>query len=131
MTQKYVVDTSIVIEKMVSKLIKNKEIKGTIIVPNAVVAELEAQANRGQEIGLLGLEELQELLVGPGRPGPTPRLAGVQRWRSIESALRPLAHARQGPAGAAVSTRRGSTRFGTEREPQQRTRGPSDPRSEV
>jgi len=61
MTQKYVVDTSIVIEKMVSKLIKNKEIKGTIIVPNAVVAELEAQANRGQEIGLLGLEELQEL----------------------------------------------------------------------
>src|SRR3989344_4777839 len=61
MTNKYVVDTSIVIEKMVSKLIKNKEIKGTIIVPNAVVAELEAQANRGKEIGLLGLEELQEL----------------------------------------------------------------------
>lgn len=57
----YVVDTSVIIEKIVSKLVKKKEIEGTIIVPNAVVAELEAQANRGLEIGLIGLEELEEL----------------------------------------------------------------------
>src|SRR3989344_127336 len=57
----YVVDTSVIIEKIVSKLIKKKEIEGTIVVPNAVVAELEAQANRGLEIGLIGLEELEEL----------------------------------------------------------------------
>ena len=61
MTNKYVVDTSVVIDRLITKLIKEKKIKGTIIVPNAVVAELEAQANRGQEIGLLGLEELQNV----------------------------------------------------------------------
>ena len=48
--EQYVVDTSVIIEKIVSKLVKKKEIEGTIIVPNAVVAELEAQANRGLEI---------------------------------------------------------------------------------
>ncbi len=59
--KKYVVDTSVIIEKLVTKLIKEKKIKGTILVPNASVAELEAQANKGQDIGLIGLEELQEL----------------------------------------------------------------------
>jgi len=59
--EKYVVDTSVVIERLITKLIKEKKIRGTIIVPNAVVAELEAQANKGQEIGLLGLEELQNI----------------------------------------------------------------------
>lgn len=58
---KYVLDTSVVIEKIASKLIKEKKIHGTIIIPNAVVAELEAQANRGLEIGLMGLEEIQNL----------------------------------------------------------------------
>ena len=57
----YITDTSVIIEKVVSKLIKNKKIKREHLIPNAVVAELEAQANRGQETGLLGLEELQEL----------------------------------------------------------------------
>jgi len=57
----YVVDTSIVIEKAVSKLIKEKKIGGRIIIPRAVLAELENQANKGLEIGYLGLEELQEL----------------------------------------------------------------------
>ncbi|HOI13899.1 MAG TPA: PINc/VapC family ATPase, partial [Methanoculleus sp.] len=33
----------------------------TIIIPEAVVAELEAQANQGREIGFSGLTELQEL----------------------------------------------------------------------
>ncbi len=60
-TEKYVIDTSILIEKLVSKMIKNKEIKGAILIPHTVVAELEHQANRGQEIGFLGLEEIQEI----------------------------------------------------------------------
>jgi ATPase len=60
-TEKYVTDTSVLIEKLVSKLIKSKEIKGTILIPNAVIAELEHQANRGQEIGFLGLEEIQDI----------------------------------------------------------------------
>jgi ATPase len=43
-------------------MIKAGEYKGaTIIVPEAVIAELEAQANNGREIGFLGLSELQSL----------------------------------------------------------------------
>lgn len=61
MEGKYIVDTSVVIEGVISKLINNKEISGKILVPKAVLAELEHQANLGQEIGSLGLEELQKL----------------------------------------------------------------------
>jgi ATPase len=43
-------------------MIKAGEYKGaTIIVPEAVIAELEAQANNGREIGFSGLSELQSL----------------------------------------------------------------------
>ncbi|KUG20459.1 hypothetical protein ASZ90_009803 [hydrocarbon metagenome] len=43
-------------------MIKSGEYSGaTIIIPEAVVAELEAQANQGREIGFSGLTELQEL----------------------------------------------------------------------
>ena len=57
----YVVDTSAVIEKVVSRLIKEDKLKGSVLIPNAVVAELENQANYGHEIGFVGLEELQEI----------------------------------------------------------------------
>lgn len=57
----YVTDTSVVIERAISKFIKNKEIEGKILIPKAVIAELEHQANKGQETGYLGLEEIQEL----------------------------------------------------------------------
>ncbi|MEK6862477.1 MAG: PIN domain-containing protein, partial [Nanoarchaeota archaeon] len=59
--ESYVLDTSVVIEKIVSRLIKEKKFKGKVIIPKAVLAELEHQANTGQETGMLGLEELQEL----------------------------------------------------------------------
>ena len=59
--ENYVVDTSVVIERIISKLVKKGEIKGKIIVPQAVISELENQANKGHEIGFIGLEELQEL----------------------------------------------------------------------
>ena len=43
-------------------MIKTGEYQGaTIIIPEAVVAELEAQANQGREIGFSGLTELQAL----------------------------------------------------------------------
>ncbi|MAG20451.1 ATPase [archaeon] len=57
----YVVDTSVVIERVVSKLVEKKEIEGRILIPRAVVSELENQANKGLEIGMMGLEELQNL----------------------------------------------------------------------
>ena len=59
--KKYVIDTSFVIEGLVSEYIKQGKIKGKILIPRAVLAELEHQANQGQEIGFLGLEELQRL----------------------------------------------------------------------
>ena len=59
---KIVPDTSVVIDGRITSMIKTGEYKGaTIIIPEAVVAELEAQANQGREIGVSGLTELQEL----------------------------------------------------------------------
>ena len=55
-------DTSVLIDGRITSMIKAGEYKGsTIIVPEAVIAELEAQANNGREIGFSGLSELQQL----------------------------------------------------------------------
>lgn len=56
----YVADTSAIINKFLPKLI-HKGLKGKLLVPNAVMAELENQANRGREEGFLGLEEVAKL----------------------------------------------------------------------
>ncbi|MHC1631436.1 MAG: ATPase, T2SS/T4P/T4SS family [Methanotrichaceae archaeon] len=57
-------DTSVVIDGRVSKKVKSGEYLGRrIVIPEAVVAELEAQANHGREIGIKGLEELKRLSV--------------------------------------------------------------------
>jgi ATPase len=55
-------DTSVVIDGRITSMIKSGEYKGaTIVIPEPVIAELEAQANQGREIGFSGLTELQEL----------------------------------------------------------------------
>jgi len=59
--KKYVPDTSVIIEGKISELIKTKKVSGEIIIHNAVLSELEAQANKRKEIGFLGLDELKEL----------------------------------------------------------------------
>jgi ATPase len=62
MAQPLVPDTSVVIDGRVSAKIRAGELQGRrIVVPEAVVAELEAQANHGRDIGLRGLEELRRL----------------------------------------------------------------------
>jgi ATPase len=59
---KMVPDTSVLIDGRITSMIKTGDYKGsTIIIPEAVVAELEAQANQGREIGFSGLNELQAL----------------------------------------------------------------------
>jgi len=66
---KIVPDTSVVIDGRITSLIKTGEYTGaSIIIPEAVIAELEAQANQGREIGFSGLTELQDLckLAGEG-----------------------------------------------------------------
>ena len=59
----YVPDTSAIIDGTLSKMISEKKIKQCkILIHNAVISELEAQANRGKEIGLIGLKEVQNLI---------------------------------------------------------------------
>ncbi len=57
----YVADTSIIIEKKVSELIQKGEITGKLVIPIAVIAELEHQANFNQAEGFLGLEEIKTI----------------------------------------------------------------------
>lgn len=56
----YVVDTSAIINRFLPSLLQ-KGLKGRIIIPNAVMAELENLANKGREEGFLGLEEVTRL----------------------------------------------------------------------
>lgn len=59
---KRVTDTSVIIDGRITALISEGEFSGDqIIVPEAAVAELEAQANRGKKTGFNGLEELGAL----------------------------------------------------------------------
>ncbi len=55
-------DTSVIIDRRITKLVKKKDFKNCkVVVPEAVVAELENQANKGRESGFSGLEELESL----------------------------------------------------------------------
>jgi ATPase len=55
-------DTSIIIEGIITELLKNEKLETKkIIIPEVVVAELEAQANKGKEIGFVGLEEINAI----------------------------------------------------------------------
>jgi ATPase len=56
-------DTSVVIDGRISERVEDGEFAGaTVLVPEAVVSELEGQANDGRETGWEGLGELQRLL---------------------------------------------------------------------
>jgi len=59
--QTYLVDTSAIIHRKVSRLAKHNQIKGLILIPNAAIAELENLANKGQDVGIKGLEEIASL----------------------------------------------------------------------
>ncbi|MXR52802.1 PIN domain-containing protein [Halovenus sp. WSH3] len=56
-------DTSVIIDGRVSERVNSGEFAdATVAVPEAVVGELESQANDGRETGWEGLEELQRLV---------------------------------------------------------------------
>ncbi len=60
--EKLVPDTSIIIEGILSKKISKKQLKPKLIlIHEAVMAELESQANKNKEIGFLGLDEISKL----------------------------------------------------------------------
>ncbi len=55
-------DTSVIIDGRITAKLRSGEYKeATVIIAEALVAELEAQANKGKETGFKGLEELKEL----------------------------------------------------------------------
>lgn len=63
MIDKIVPDTSVLIEGILSKKIEHEEIlPKEIIIHEASLSELEAQANTGREIGYMGLDEVKKLL---------------------------------------------------------------------
>lgn len=60
--EKIVPDTSVIIEGLLTDKISNNEIKANeIIIHEAVLAELEHQANLGKSIGFVGLEEIKKI----------------------------------------------------------------------
>lgn len=62
MPDKVVLDTSIVIDGRVSQLVTDGKIKDAeLVVPVAVLDELQAQASRSREPGFVGLAELKKL----------------------------------------------------------------------
>ena len=83
----YVVDTSSIILKFLPKLVK-KGLKGKLIIPNAIIAELENLANKGKEEGFLGLEEIAKLhkfkVVNIKFEGPRPSENQIRYAKSGE-----------------------------------------------
>ncbi len=58
---RFVLDTSVVVSGRATQMIENGELDGTIIIPEAVIAELEAQANFGRISGIQGLAEIEKI----------------------------------------------------------------------
>ncbi|MBU4607335.1 MAG: PINc/VapC family ATPase, partial [Methanobacterium sp.] len=59
---KIVPDTSVIVDGRITSIVQEEEFRGSeVIVPEAVVSELEYQANRGRETGFNGLVELKNL----------------------------------------------------------------------
>ncbi len=58
---KIVPDTSVLIGAKVSKLIESGELSGELVILEAVLSELENQANKGRAIGFEGLDEIAKL----------------------------------------------------------------------
>ncbi len=94
---KLVPDTSVIIEGMVSRKIKAGDIKpSAVIIHEAVIAELEHQANMNKTIGFLGLDEIKHLKELSGQFGFELSFAGI-RPHAAE-----IRHARLGEIDALI-----------------------------
>ncbi|MDD5317589.1 MAG: PINc/VapC family ATPase [Candidatus ainarchaeum sp.] len=107
MDKVFVPDTSVIIDGRVTHLIASGELEGAkIILPNAVIAELEHQANVGRETGGAGLSEITALvgLAKEGRisleyagPRPEPAQARMaKRTGEIDALIRAVAKEHSG-----------------------------------
>ncbi len=61
MVNKVITDTSIIIDGKISQMIEKGELKDIeLIIPLAVLDELQSQASKGKEYGFIGLEEIKK-----------------------------------------------------------------------
>ncbi len=59
---RFVLDTSVIVDGRITEEVRQGRFQGaTFLIPEVVLAELEAQAERGQETGFAGLNELKNL----------------------------------------------------------------------
>ena len=94
-------DTSVLVDGRITELVRSGEYpKARVLVPVAALAELEAQANRGLETGLAGLDELaglqrlaQEGVITVGFVGerPGPELVARADDGAIDAIIRDIA----------------------------------------
>ena len=64
MTEKFVPDTSIIIDGKVPSIIEKEGLTDVeIVIPRAVLDELQAQASKGRETGFIGLKEIKKLRI--------------------------------------------------------------------
>jgi ATPase len=77
--EKIVVDTSIIIDGEITKLIQTGSLKDCeIIIPVAVLDELQAQASQSKDYGFVGLEEIKKIRELSGQNNITLRFEGVR-----------------------------------------------------
>ncbi|HET6399437.1 MAG TPA: PINc/VapC family ATPase [Candidatus Thermoplasmatota archaeon] len=101
MPETLVPDTSVLVDGRITDLIRDGTFpKARVLVPAAALAELEAQANRGQETGFAGLAELGQLQEMAGRgeakveiigPRPGPSELGAADVGAIDAMIREIA----------------------------------------
>lgn len=94
--EKLVPDTSVIIQGVVSDKIEKKEINvKEILIHEALLAELEHQANSGKAIGYLGLDEVEKLrkIADVKFIGHRPRASEIKYSRAgeIDALIRSLA----------------------------------------
>jgi ATPase len=75
--EKIVLDSSIIIDRKISKMMESGELKDVeIIIPLAALDELQAQASKGREPGFIGLEELKSIRELGEKKGISIRFTG-------------------------------------------------------
>jgi len=94
-------DTSVIVDGRITRIVQEEDYQGCeVIVPEAVVSELENQANKGRDSGYNGLEELKNLqkLHGNGKihlsyvgRRPTLEEISLARGGEIDAMIRNIA----------------------------------------
>ncbi|MEM2585526.1 MAG: PIN domain-containing protein, partial [Archaeoglobaceae archaeon] len=99
-----VVDTSILITGGLSKILREENVE-EVIIPEAVIAELEAQANFGRISGFKGLAEIEKIVqiakekkIKIDFAGRRPKLEEIRLAKSgeIDNIIREIAKERMG-----------------------------------